>query len=358
MPLRTVIADIANRRASTQVARVLVFGLGSTVLVSCADVDPLRSRATRADVDQRESPPSEDIDASSSGVPPPHAIEAGSGVDAHGDADGPSDVTRPTPEQPPVARRCDPSAPFGKPTRLEEFKEILGGDPWLDADARTLLFSRDAPGGRSRFMFAERAERDAPFGGAAEVPLDTWKGDEFRAALSPDGKRIYFARRGRIFRARRPGAGEPFAGDEALPIAPPLADPVVLDAPRPAGEDIYYVASERNRRWGVFRFNARTRVSTPIVSDTERIGGLAITPDEKVLYVAFDRAEGWSVHRAQRAARDAPFPTPSRVAELSLPRGESRGFSVTGVSGDDCEVVGYTLSSRGETSLFHAMRRR
>jgi hypothetical protein len=101
-----------------------------------------------------------------------------------------------------------------------------------------------------------------------------------------------------------------------------------------------------------------SNTTAPVFPDAGRIGGMAITSDEKIIYLAFDQGDGWVVYRGERSSNDAPFSQPVRVTELDLASGTGAGFGMTGVSDDDCEVVGFVLSRQGVMSVYRATRAR
>jgi dipeptidyl aminopeptidase/acylaminoacyl peptidase len=240
---------------------------------------------------------------------------------------------------------------------LAELANAPGGDPWLSPDGNTLVYSAKAPNNRSRLMVAERAG-NAPFAVPMELPLTGWKGNEYRPSLSSDQKTLYFTRGGTIVTATRADTAAPFEGEQVLALEPPDGATAV-DVPRPAGGALYFTAYERSRRWGVYRRDRVANTTSAVFPSAGRIGGMAITSDEKILYLAFDEGgQGWAVYRAERSSREVPFPAPTRVDELDMPNSSTQGFGITGVSDDDCEVVGFVLSLDGEMSVYRATRGR
>jgi hypothetical protein len=220
--------------------------------------------------------------------------------------------------------RCDPAAPFGPPVLVPSLSTPQqDASARLTADELTVFVSRY--NGTTTLVdtfIATRTDRDAPFGAATPLALNT-PNDDYLPSPTDDGAELVYetlgAERDLFLTTRASGYG---AGT-LLGVSTPNEDQEPFL--RPDGQVLYFV-SDRGGNPDIYRsvrvngdFTTAVAVNELNTLDEER--AMVVTRDDMTIYLASKRGGSLTtdIYEAHRPARDQPFSQPVSVDVLNTP---------------------------------------
>lgn len=241
--------------------------------------------------------------------------------------------------------RCNPTAPFGDPVKVELADTFAyANTPRLLPDERTLLFGgRPSEGDQTSLYVATRVSADGTFSKAQPVALEPAADagfDETDGWMAPDGLTLYFASKRHLsdpgtffdvrfynfdlYRATRPASSGPFTSvvrlstlsSETMDTAPSLVESGALGVFMSA-RDSYADGGVGRKRLFQFSVSASGALGTPsplreTLRDDEHVAP-ALSADGLRLYFGY----------RDPTTKDAPFvmvyaDRPSTTAEFGL----------------------------------------
>ncbi|HEY4057726.1 MAG TPA: hypothetical protein VGM39_14025 [Kofleriaceae bacterium] len=280
--------------------------------------------------------------------------------DAAPPMDGPDIDAAPPPP------RCDPSKPFGTPTKVDALDIANANDMHvaLSQDELTLVFASDRAGGQGLFDIytSTRGSQAAPWSAPTPLTLNT-PGDETRPTLSADQLSLFATYRPTpnssylVERATRGSTSEAFGPLSSVNIVNAVAgnyDPFVT----PDLSAIYFTSNRNSGTNGEDIYVATGNASgfstpTPVVGtslDTvDDETNPVVTPDQLNLYFRSDRggANQLDVWYASRASMATGFGTPVNLSAVNTTASETPAW----ISADNCVL--YFARTVGTTAAFY-----
>jgi Tol biopolymer transport system component len=263
----------------------------------------------------------------------------------------------PTPEA-----GCDPTGPFGAPSRVDELDSIADDTlADLSADALTAYLSTNRDGGTLRLMYATRASADASWGSLGPLFPPPASYDDWSVAVSPDKSTAILAsdRQGNIdlyvatrssplasFGTPAPAAGINSSSNDESPHWAADGKTLYFDSTRDGTRRIYRVSVD-GATFGtpapVTELNTSTIEAVPVVS-----------PDELAIYFLSGRddPEG-DIYVATRSSKQATFGNVRRLDGVNAGGVDAPGW----ISPDACTLY-FSSTRNGPFDIFVARRQR
>jgi hypothetical protein len=284
---------------------------------------------------------------------------------------GPGPDAHPMAEPDAVARRCDPSKPFGDIQLIEGVNGTADGvsdeSPSVTADELTMVFAsnRNDPGTPNFDLFvASRADREAPFGPPSPLSQLNTSSDERGPSVSADGLTLFFhssrnnATSGYdLFVSTRENPAASFG--PAVALGPDINTTLTEVSPfvTADGKSLYFERDDGTNPAQIFRASlgpAGFSSPSPVTElDNPNADVVVLSADELTAYVASDRPGGHGsvdIWRATRATATSTFDAPTNVTELNTPDLEFP----TSVSEDGCRI--FYWSGRNGFHVYQATR--
>lgn len=243
---------------------------------------------------------------------------------------------------------CDPSKPFGTPTRIADFDAgAPQSTPRLAADELTIYFTTSSAGAGSELAKAVRASRTAPFGPAGILAQSSPSNDN-DPAVSADHLHLFF-------HSARGGNADLYVASRAR-TSDAFGSPTPIDAVNTAGAEAHaYFREAAHELWFV-RQDPTTKYDIWVAKQTGA-GPMDLAPPTKVeelsspsedwqpqitedglaIVFASDRPGGkgkFDLWMATRASANKPFDPPKPITELNSDQTEFAGW----LSADTCRI--------------------
>lgn len=268
-----------------------------------------------------------------------------------------------------VARRCDPTKPFGTPVALDELNTVSQDlAPSLSPDELTVYLFSDRGGagtlGGFDFFVATRSSLTAPFGTPAVLAGVNTSGDDECASVTGDGLFLYVDRFSSaanwdIYVAQRANTTVDFGTPTAvtsLNQAGAIGDENQFVLP---DNSAMYFISTRGSSLDIYRaarnVGGTFDAAVDVLPTTDSEVTMAVTSDELTMLFSSDKTPStgsYDIWMTKRATKADGWGTPVHVDELSTAGNDS----VTWISADGCDAyVTHDVSGRGN-DIFWARR--
>lgn len=244
--------------------------------------------------------------------------------------------------------RCDPAAPFGRPTVLRSLNTGANEEQaTLSSDELTLYFSRDGGPGKYDIYQATRASTMAAFGNAVAMMGVNSADEDREPRVTADGLTMFASTRTAItqpFRvafATRASTNAAFGPLQPVPGVNGTAsdsDPYIS----PDGRVLYF-SSDRSGGYDLYRstqtggvFSAPELVPGAMLNTPFKELTPVLTEDQLHLYFASSRSGTMSIdmfHATRASVQDA-FGAPVSVSELNGTQDDLPSW----ISADNCEL--------------------